>query len=300
MNDNNNSGRVGALMRGLAVLDMFDRDIRTIGIGEMARALEVHKSSASRIAATLAAAGYLQIADGQGRYRLGHRLVSLGALAEEDSTLERVVVPHLRYLSEVTGETGHLAVLDAANALTIAVTEGWHTVRMHSWVGKTSPAYASSMGKALLAGLNLDQVQSLYPQSKLPKATEKSLGNTADLISSLESIRRDGFALDDEELEIGLRCVAAPILDLNGQVVASISVSGPSQRLSPSAMKQVAKHVLWAAGQASVALGGSSHPTGWPSYPKSPPAPLPFVEKVRPVRRQTSEASRDRLTTVLL
>jgi DNA-binding IclR family transcriptional regulator len=183
----------------------------------------------------------------------------------------------------VTGETGHLAVLDGPNSLTIGVTEGWHTVRMYSWVGKSTPAYLSSMGKALLAGQHEDAVRSLYPET-LATPTRRSIGTRHELVAALRRIKKHGHAVDNEELEVGLRCVAAPIVDANGAVTAALSVSGPSQRLTTDAVRQVAEHVRWIAANASRSLGARNASEGWPAFPLTPPPPLDWVEAVRQQR----------------
>ncbi|MBK1789170.1 IclR family transcriptional regulator [Prauserella cavernicola] len=273
---------VGALLHGLVVLDMFRRDRPTVGIGEMARHLGVHKSSASRIAATLAHAGFLEPGDTVGTYRLGGKLAALGTLASQDLDLERVVVPHLARLTWQTGETGHMAVLEGGNARTVSVTDGWHTVRMHSWAGKIAPAYVSSMGKALLAGLDPAELDGLYSGGELEARTERTVRSVDALVADLTRLRADGFGLDDEELEEGLRCVSAPIVGPEGTVVASISVSGPVQRLSLERVPAIAGHVRCAAAAASRALGGPPVPAGWASVDDVSPEALPWVETVRP------------------
>jgi DNA-binding IclR family transcriptional regulator len=272
---------VGSVLHGLTILDMFGRDRKTIAIGEMASHLGLHKSSASRLAATLASAGYLDPAESPGLYRLGSRLAAVGQLAAADLDIERVVMPHLAHLTWVTGETGHLAALDGADARTLAITDGWHTVRMHSWAGKTSPAFCSSM----LAGVSEAGIRSLYPKAELPAITERSVSTVNGLLEDLAGLRATGFGFDDEELETGLRCISAPIVGPKGTIVASISISGPTQRLNHEAVEKAADHVRWAAAQASAALGASpTTPDGWAAAPDAEPEPLDWVEAVRPAR----------------
>lgn len=274
---------VASVLHGLTILDMYGRDRRTIAIGEMAKHLKLHKSSASRLAATLAAAGYLELDSSAGVYRLGGRLAAVGRLAAEDLDIERVVVPFLDELTWKTGETGHLAILDGNDTRTLAVTDGWHTVRMHSWVGKVSPAYCSSMGKALLAGRSDAEVAELYRDAVFEQFTERTVKTVNALLKDLKELRAKGFGFDDEELEPGLRCVSAPIVGGDGSVVASISLSGPTQRLDYDAVAKIAEQVRWAAAQASTALGARpATPTGWAPPPTAEPGPLDWVEQVRP------------------
>jgi DNA-binding IclR family transcriptional regulator len=283
---------ITALRRGLDILDMFSAERRVVGITDIALALDIHKSSASRLAATLASSGYL-VAASAGRYTLGPRLAALGSLAASRQDLTAVVTPFLTELVEGTGETGHLAVLDQTIAKTVQVIDGWHTVRMHSWVGKLSPAHCSSMGKALLAGLTDAELGERYPDSALPVRTAHTIGTVTALRQELARIRRSGHSIDNEELEAGLRCVAAPVFSPEGTVDASISISGPAQRLTRDRMAVLAKLVRWHAWQASLARGVLSAPVGWPSAPTEKPATPDWVELSSP----RADGSTSRSTT---
>ncbi|MDR6688633.1 DNA-binding IclR family transcriptional regulator [Arthrobacter sp. 1088] len=276
---------VGSLLHGLEILQMFSRERRIIGIGEMASQLGLHKSSASRLASTLAYAGFLEADVLPGTYRVGSKIAALGTLAEQDLDIERTVLPYLRWLTWRTGETGHLAILEGGNAKTIAITDGWHTVRMHSWVGKSAPAYVSSMGKALLAGLNADELHSLYRDEDFVPKTDQTVKNYGELEKDLMKLRGQGYGFDNEELEYGLRCISAPIVGPDNTVVASISISGPSQRMTLERIAQVAAQVRWAARGASLALGSAGTPSGWKAAPGSAPEPLAWVEEIRSPER---------------
>jgi DNA-binding IclR family transcriptional regulator len=247
---------VGALLHGLAVLDMFTRDRPVIGIAEVSRQLGVHRSTASRLAATLATAGYLESAGEQGRYRLAAKLSRLGEIAAAGNELREAALPPLRDLVSRLGETGHLGVLDGAEAVTVAVVDGWQTVRMHSWVGKRSPAHCSSMGKALLAGLSSEEVIARYPDPLLPARTPNTITSRDELTRCLAEARDQGYAVDREELEPHLCCVAAPVYGRDGTVVASVSVSGPASRLlDDAAIEALATEVQATARQVSTRLG---------------------------------------------
>ena len=137
-------GLIGSLLHGLEILDMFERDRPEIGIGEMAQQLGLHRSTTSRLAATLAVAGYLEPAGEPGRYRLSGRLAALGELATAEGDVRRSALPYLQGLVRELGETGHLGVLEGTEAVTVEVVDGWQTVRMHSRVGKRSPAHAQN------------------------------------------------------------------------------------------------------------------------------------------------------------
>ena len=258
-------GTVGALLHGLAVLDMFSQDRPVIGIGEVARHLGVHRSTASRLAATLATAGYLEPSGGgQGRYRLAAKLAVLGEIAAAGNELPSVALPPLRDLVSRLGETGHLGVLEGTEAVTVAVVDGWQTVRMHSWVGKRSPAHCSSMGKALLAGLTTADLLARYPDPELPASTPATITTRDELEKCLADVRARGYAEDREELEPHLYCVAAPVFGRDGAVIASVSVSGPASRLrEPATVATAATEVRVTARQISVRLGAPQDSPGW-------------------------------------
>ena len=256
-------GLVGALLHGLAVLDMFDRDRPVLGIAEVARRLGVHRSTASRLAATLAAAGYLEQAGEPGRYRLAAKLAILGEIAATGTELRRAALPPLRDLVSRLGETGHLGVLEDSEAVTVEVVDGWQTVRMHSWVGKRSPAHCSSMGKALLAGLSQAEFAARYPDRRLEARTAATITSRDELEACLAQVRASGYAEDREELEPHLCCVGAPVFDRAGAVVASVSVSGPASRLTSDALTGIAAEVRAAARQVSSRLGAPSVVPGW-------------------------------------
>jgi len=256
-------GLIGSLRRGLQILDMFERERPEIGIGEMAEQLGLHRSTTSRLAATLAAAGYLQSAGEPGRYRLSGRLAALGELAAAEADVRRTALPYLEGLVQELGETGHLGVLEGTEAVTIGVVDGWQTVRMHSRVGKRSPAHCSSMGKALLAGLPAAEFAARYPGARLETRTDRTITSTHELITHLAEVRNHGYAVDRQELEPHLCCVAGPVFDRTGTVVASISVSGPDSRIDDTTIPAIAAAVCQTADRISDRLGAPRSRPGW-------------------------------------
>ena len=274
---------VRALSHGLQILDMFSRDTRTVSVGEIAKALSIHKSTASRLAMTLASASYLEPTNVAGRYLLGTKITALQQFVSDPNDIERVVVPWLRELVESTGETGHVARLVGTDAVSSAVVDGWHTVRMRSWVGKRNPAYVSSMGKCLISDRDRAQLGQMYGE-KLRPFTGNTASNPDELADQLASVRSNGFSTDDEELETGLRCIGAAIFGPQGDVVASISISGPSSRITRKAIPLLATHVRHYAYKASRGLGAPAVIPGW-SYIAIDYLPkLPWVDVARAQR----------------
>jgi DNA-binding IclR family transcriptional regulator len=247
---------IGALLHGLSILDLYSADERVLSVGEMARRLDMHKSSASRLAATLSAAGYLETAGAPGRYRLGSKLLGLAAIAADAETLPRIATPVLERLVATCGETGHVAVLDGVDVVTVGVVDGWHSVRMHSTVGKRSPAYATAIGKALLAALPDAEVRRRYAGRRaLERRTPNTIRTVAELVEQLGEVRANGWAADREELEDGLRCVAAPITDHRGAVAGAVGLSGPSDRMTPVTLRRLGRELTKTAAEVSAGLG---------------------------------------------
>jgi len=248
---------VKALRHGLEILRMIGDDQQVVSVSQMARQVGVHRSNASRLAATLHAMGFLTRTAEAGQYRLGPELIRLGRLAGRGLDLVQQTLGPLQRLVGETGETGHVGILDGVEAVTIAVVDGWHTVRMHSHVNKRSPAYCSSLGKSLLAALTDGQVAERLDGHEFVVKTANSITSLPALLRELAEIRARGYAVDNEEIEVGLRCLAAPICDADGVVVASLGLSGPAARLTPAVVADLSVQVRQTAADASIAIGGT-------------------------------------------
>jgi len=253
------SGRLGALGHGLAVLDMFDMDRQKITGAEIARHLGIHKSTASRIASNLVLSGYLVPATNGSGFRLSGKLSRLGAIASADTHLTTLSRDHVQALVDDVGETCHVGVLEGHEAVTVVLVDGSYSVRLHSWVGKRNDAHTTAMGKALLAGLSDATIDMLFPKKALPRRTEHTVATVAALKEQLAVIRRHGFALDNEELELGLRCIAAPIIDHSGSVVAALTIAGAASRLTMAKIDSYVAKIKACAAKISTEFGAPGY-----------------------------------------
>ena len=253
------SGRLGALGHGLAVLDMFDMDRQKITGAEIARHLGIHKSTASRIASNLVLSGYLVPATNGSGFRLSGKLSRLGAIASADTHLTTLSRDHVQALVDDVGETCHVGVLEGHEAVTVVLVDGSYSVRLHSWVGKRNDAHTTAMGKALLAGLSDATIDMLFPKKALPQRTEHTVATVAALKEQLAVIRRHGFALDNEELELGLRCIAAPIIDHSGSVVAALTIAGAASRLTMAKIDSYVAKIKACAAKISTEFGAPGY-----------------------------------------
>ncbi len=215
--------------RVLALLKSFDDSRVELGVAELARALDVHKSTASRLAAALERAGFLT-RSGR-RYRLGVEVIRLGTLALRSFDLVATMQPAMEKLSQRTGETVNLAVPDGRDVLNVAEVPSTYILSASGgWIGRRTRPHAVANGKVLLA------YGALPPPVSLERFTPQTVTSPDALATQLEDVRRAGYATAVAELEAGLVAVAAPVFDPAGTCVAALSISGPEYRMAPETL----------------------------------------------------------------
>jgi len=223
------AGRSQSLERGLSILSSFSERRPLLGIAELARAVGLNKSTAHRYIATLANLGYVQQDPETRKYRLGPRVVDLGFAAINSMEITRIAGRHLQALSDETGYTVNMAVLDGTDIVYIdrrrSAREGQFGIDLNLHIGSRLPAYCTSMGKVLLANQPPEQWQSLIDRIDLARRGPKTITAREALVVALRRIRQTGIAVNDEELAPGLRTLAAPIRDGSGTVVAAINIA---------------------------------------------------------------------------
>lgn len=249
-----------AVEHALAVLETL-ASAQELGVTELARKLGMGKSSVHRLLATLAGQGYVEKNPQTERYRLTYKLFVVGSTATERYGLKDLAGPVMDRLSAETGETANLGVLEEDRVVNIHKVEGPHLLRLHLDLGRGVPAHATALGKVLLAGLDPNDLDRWLRATRLTRLTPRTLTQRAPLRRALREAATRGYALDDEECSLGLRCVAAPVRDRRGAVVAGVSVSGPSQRLPSATLHRMAARVRAAGLEISRRLGYSG-PSG--------------------------------------
>lgn len=221
---------IGAVSRALRVLRCFSVDTPELGVSEIARRTELHKSTTHRLLATLESEGFIrQTSDG--RYTLSLLLLELSAGVIAWEGARETVLSSLQQLSERTGETAHLAVMDAGEVLYIEKVEGTWSLRMPSSVGKRLPLNCTALGKVFLAGMDRAESHRIIHGHQWEARTPKTFTQPDELEAEVNAVRDQGFAVDREEIEEGLVCVAAPIVDDRGRTSAAVSISAPSSRM---------------------------------------------------------------------
>jgi len=235
--------KVQALDRAFAVLDLLGESETPLGLAQVASALQLHKSTAHRFLMVLERHHMVERTL-SGKFRLGLRLFDFGNRAIEQYDLRDRAQPHLRRLVAETEETAHLCLLEQARVIYIDKIEPARSVRMITRVGASNPVHCTSVGKAMLAFLPEERAADIIRRTRFERFTERTISTAEALKAEIEKTRRRGYAVDDEELEEGLRCIAVPVLDAQRQPVAAVSVSGPSFRVTAQKLPSIANHLL--------------------------------------------------------
>ncbi len=187
-------------------------------------------------------------------YALGLRLFEFGSRAIHGLRLRDLAQPHLDQLVRESGETAHICVFDNGEMVSVAYAEGPRSLRMPATVGRRTPAYCSAVGKAILAFLPETAVDEVMARP-LRACTEKTLVTRAALLADLRQVRIRGYAVDNEEIEKGLRCVGAPVWNYSGDVAAAVSVAGPAFRITRTRVPAMARSVMAMTQRLSAELG---------------------------------------------
>ncbi len=246
---------VPSVERALAVLEFLAQSKRGFSISEISRRLALPKSSIHLILGTLERKGYLLKNLHTGRYCFGLKLVGLSRSALENLDLREEARPFLQALMEKNGLTVHLAVLERGEAVIIERAEPPGPIRMADWVGRRLDVNCTGVGKALIAFLSEVEFDRQVPTKGMPKHNSNTIVSVKELKRELVRVRELGYALDDEEDEIGVRCVGAPIFDHSGRVVAALSVAGTTAQVPLERVQAIGRAVRQAAAGISSCLG---------------------------------------------
>jgi DNA-binding IclR family transcriptional regulator len=254
-----NRYRIRAVERALSILKLFIGRGGELSAMEISTQLELHRSTTFRFLATLMDSGFIEQNPRNGKYHLGVTSFELGNAFLMHTNLHQKAIPILESLRDGSGETIHLAVLEGDEVVYLEKLAGLHPIGlMSSRVGNRSPAYCTGLGKALLANLPSDEIQKVIQKTKLKQYTPKTITDKQLLLEELSRIKTSGYAVDHEEHEEGVMCVAAPVFDHSG-VVASLSAAGPVERITQKVeQKQLELQVKEAAELISRKMGWTS------------------------------------------
>lgn len=243
-----------AVERALGMLEAVAHEPEGLSNAEISRKLEIPKSSASYILRTLVKHGYLNRDANSGKYRVGLKILSLSRGALSGLDVRELALPIMRHLME-TNLTCHLAILDGPEAVYIEKVEPQGFIRMDTWVGRRMRVHATSVGKALVAHIPQQQLEKILAERSMEKRTPKTITSLGRLLKELEKVRTLGYAVDDEENNLGARCVGAPVFNQHGGIEASVGLSGTIHQVNEHTMPRIVEALKDAARHLSMQLG---------------------------------------------
>ena len=252
--NNADSYKLATVTKALEILDLFANVQDGLSLTQIAEATKLPKSSIFRYLATLEQFHYLERDEKTERYQLGLKLLQLGSLVANRLDLRNLAIPIMWQLHKRFGETVNLAVPRNDKVVYLEVLESNDVVRMASTIGGEEYMHATALGKAILAQLPPAAVENRLTLP-LKQLTERTIADVQTLLSELEQIRRQGYAIDDREGNLQARCIGGAIHDYHGQVVAAISISGPENRLTPESARIIGPELAKASAQISALLG---------------------------------------------
>jgi IclR family KDG regulon transcriptional repressor len=240
---------IASVQHALDILNLFGAQHAELGNAEIAKMLNMDTGTAAGLIHTLKVNNYLDQNPNNRRYRLGLKLAERGAVLLDQLDLRKVAAPYLEELRNWCGESINLGIRDQKEVVYIERLFGTHSLGIRSELGKRAPLHSTALGKVLLAYMNPQEVKSLLGDYVFTPVTPHTIIDPDFFITDLEQVRKNGFAMDEQENEMGGRCLAAPIFDRNGKINAAISVSVPIQRFPVEKIPEYGKRVI-AAGYA--------------------------------------------------
>jgi IclR family acetate operon transcriptional repressor len=245
---------VATVVRALRALEYLAE--QPVSIGQLGQLLGIDRGTAARLLTTLERSGYAERDEADGRYRLAAaKIIALYGLVEGRAELAHLAGPILAELRDLTNETANVSVLAGDEMLYVAVQRSRASVSAAFGLGRRVTVHNSAIGKSYIAFQPEAEVTALLERKGMTAFTARTITTWEELRTQLELIRRLGYAIDDEEGEYGMRCLAAPVRDFRGRVIASLGISGPTTRLTLRRVHELTEPVKAAAGRLSVALG---------------------------------------------
>ncbi len=245
---------ITALQRGLRLLNFFANAEKGLTASQVAKISGLPVSTVHRFLVNLESSSFLNCSD-VGVYHLGLGCFSLGQAALAQLDIRRLSLPHLQKLNQQTRETVHLTVRHGLAAVYVEKLDSSEPLRIYSRIGAAVPLYCSAVGKVLLAYMPPQELANIIPQLELKRMSANTIGSIQELQTHLQKVRRNGYACDLEENEPHIRCIAAPVWDHSGVVNASLSITGPSVRMSMTRLRELAPLIQEAGAKISSELG---------------------------------------------
>lgn len=253
------SPAVPAVHRAVAILDLLAQS-PDLPMSAIWGSLHLPKSSVYNLLTALEETGLVEREPETGKYRLGLRILTLAGAILNRLDIRQAALPELRLLTEQTQETTHLGALEGRDldVIYIEKLDSPQAVKLASYVGRKVPSYCTALGKVLLSGLSDELLRERFGSRPLVARTPRTIADFDQLMAEIKRVRTQGYAIDDEEHELGVRCVAAPVYGLGGRTVAAISVAGPASRLTHERIQEIIPLLKTIASNVSRRMGYSA------------------------------------------
>ncbi len=248
--------------RALQIVDLFDGPEASLGITEISERMCLGKSTVYGLVNTLMKAGYLEQDQENKKYRLGIRLFELGSIVQSRIDVREIARPYLEELSRKFAMTVHMGIYQDWEMVYIDKVDGLNTRIIFSQIGKRAPMYCTGIGKAVLANMSPADIEFILKRQPPEAFTEHTLTSVQDIMGELEKIKKRGYAVDNEEVELGLRCVAVPIFDYRKQPAAAISISSAAAYLTDEKIEEAVGDLQKTALNISKKIGYGSAQSG--------------------------------------
>jgi IclR family KDG regulon transcriptional repressor len=245
---------VQSIERAFDIVELLSHESKGLNLTKIGSSLDLHKSTVHRLLSVLKKRGYIEQVQESGRYRLGPGFVELASLFLNHIELKTEAEPHLRQLSQITGQTVFLATLQGSEVVYLDKVEQYNSLRKYSIIGQRRPVYCTALGKALVMHRPVADLQQMLGDSSFRQLTPHTHPDLESLLRDLKTCRERGWTTDNEEYEPNVHCLAAPIFDYRGSVVAAVSAAWNTRSATVS-FRHMAPSVVAAAHEVSVRLG---------------------------------------------
>lgn len=257
----NGENTVQSVERAMLILDKLSGYKEGAGISKISKETGLHKSTVHRLLATLVQCGYAEKTLENDNYKLGIKILHLASNVLDRMDVRTISRPYIIKLADLTGEVVHLTILEGDRAMYIDKFESTNMnlgIKMNSQIGKTMPLYCTAAGKVLLSKTDENIIRQLVKDEDIHRFTDNTLKSCDEFIEEVKKAAENGYAVDDMEYEDGIKCVAAPIFNKEGNVTAAISISSLTVRMKDERISKIVKDILSTAHQISIELGYNS------------------------------------------
>lgn len=247
--------KVQTIDRTLDIIELLATVKEGLGVTAIGQSIGLHKSTVYRLLTALSERGYIEKEPKNSTYKIGLKFIEISGLFLKKLELKTEALPFMRKLAEIIGQPVHLAILEGTDVIYIEKVELVNSIRMYSQIGRRVPVHCSAIGKILLAGLSNERLLEVLENITFKKFTPNTILSREDLKEAVQRVSVQGWAVDNEEHEPNIRCVAAPIYDYTNKIIAAVSVSGESRIINPKSDLETARRVVETAGNISKRMG---------------------------------------------